>query len=34
VLNMANPELVDAEISPQLGEVIGLLQNFVIANGM
>ncbi|MBL4809008.1 MAG: alpha/beta hydrolase [Phycisphaerales bacterium] len=34
VLNMANPALVDAEISPQLGEVIGLLQNFVIANGL
>ena len=32
VLNMANPAPIEAGISPQLGEVIGLIQSFVIAN--
>ena len=32
VLNMANPALVSAKISPQLGEVIDHITSFVIAN--
>jgi len=32
VLNTANPARIDDNLSPQLGEVIGLIQSFVIAN--
>ncbi len=32
VLNTANPALKGANLSPQLGDVIGLLESFVIAN--
>lgn len=32
VLNTANPAPIDANISPQLGEVVGYITSFVIAN--
>ncbi len=32
VLNMSNPARVGAEISPQLGDVVGYITSFVIAN--